>query len=232
MQEVAARLAEVELFSQAARIWLAGGWAMVALALNALVLFALGVSIWLDFRGRGFRMPESRWRSWIRNPDERRGRVGGVLDFVMGARTLDDLRKRFSEIHAQELAPFKRDLRFMRRAVSTAPLLGLLGTVTGMLTTFHALSLGSGGDKTMEMIAAGISEALITTETGLMIALPGLFFQFHLSRSRERYETFMAHLESACTQYLCVRIETEKRTGPPPYGFEDDDIARAGQEAS
>ena len=56
MQEVAARLAEVELFSQAARIWLAGGWAMVALALNALVLFALGVSIWLDFRGRGFRM--------------------------------------------------------------------------------------------------------------------------------------------------------------------------------
>ncbi len=54
----------------------------------------------------------------------------------------------------------------------------------------------------MDMIASGISEALITTETGLVIALPGLFFQYHLSRERDRYDAFLSHLETVCTQYL------------------------------
>ena len=97
----------------------------------------------------------------------------------MSARTLEEMGVRFREVYATEIAPFTRDLKFMRRAVSTAPLLGLLGTVTGMLSTFHALAIGAGGQKTMDMVAGGISEALITTETGLVIALPGLFFQYH-----------------------------------------------------
>jgi len=40
----------------------------------------------------------------------------------------------------------------------------------------------------MDLVAGGISEALITTETGLVIALPGLFFQYHLSRERSKCE--------------------------------------------
>ena len=54
--------------------------------------------------------------------------------------------------------------------------------------------------KTLGMVAAGISEALITTETGLVIALPGLFFHFQLVRSYERYKAFLAHLETVCAQ--------------------------------
>jgi biopolymer transport protein ExbB len=72
--------------------------------------------------------------------------------------------------------------------------------VTGMLVTFDALSTGSGGDKTMSMIAAGISEALITTETGLVIALPGLFFHFFLSRKSQASKRFIARLDSVCKQ--------------------------------
>jgi len=86
--------------------------------------------------------------------------------------------------------------------VSAAPLVGLLGTVTGMLATFGALGTGSGGDKTMGLVASGISEALITTETGLVIALPGLFFQYNLQRSFERYHAFLAHVETVCTQAI------------------------------
>jgi biopolymer transport protein ExbB len=88
----------------------------------------------------------------------------------------------------------------MRVCVTAAPLFGLLGTVTGMLTTFGALASGSGGDQTMGMVADGISEALITTETGLVIALPGLFFQYQLRRGPEKYKAFLVHLETACTQ--------------------------------
>ncbi|HXV76729.1 MAG TPA: MotA/TolQ/ExbB proton channel family protein, partial [Candidatus Polarisedimenticolaceae bacterium] len=130
--------------------------------------------------------------------------------FAMGATDLKEVAVRFAELDSTELAPFDRDLRFMRRAVSTAPLFGLLGTVTGMLATFAALATGSGGDKTMDLIAGGISEALITTETGLVIALPGLFFQFHLTRMRDRYEAFLAHLETVCTQRFYRRLRAAR----------------------
>ena len=59
---------------------------------------------------------------------------------------------------------------------------------------------GPGGDKTLGMVASGISEALITTMTGLVIALPGLFFHFSLTRRFERYKAFLAHLETVAAQ--------------------------------
>ncbi|MFH0784017.1 MAG: MotA/TolQ/ExbB proton channel family protein [Pseudomonadota bacterium] len=61
-----------------------------------------------------------------------------------------------------------------------APLLGLLGTVTGMMATFDVLEVfGTGNAKAM---AGGISEALITTETGLLVAIPGLYMKGWLDR--------------------------------------------------
>jgi biopolymer transport protein ExbB len=190
-----------EFFAEALDIWSSGGWAMIALAVNAFILFAIGANLWVHFRGRGFRrVPESTWRRWMTRPEERRGTLGEIIGFVMGARDLRDMNVRFNELHASQVAPYARDLRFMRRAVSTAPLLGLLGTVTGMLSTFQGLASGAGGQKTMDLVAGGISEALVTTETGLIIALPGLFFQYHLSRERDRYEAFLSHLETVCAQ--------------------------------
>ena len=190
------------LVDQSISIWRSGGWGMIALAVNAFILFALAFSLWMRIRSRRVRVPERVWSRWIDAPGERRGVIGEVIEFAMNARSLHELGVRFSEIRSAELAPFTRDLRLLKRAVSTAPLLGLLGTVTGMLTTFHALAEGAGGDKTMEAIALGISEALITTETGLVIALPGLFLQFHLTRQRERYAAFLTHLETRCAQHL------------------------------
>jgi biopolymer transport protein ExbB len=123
-----------------------------------------------------------------------------MLNFVTGGRSLRDTAVYFRELRIAEVAPFDRDLRVMRICVGAAPLLGLLGTVTGMLATFTALASGSGGEQTMALVSKGISEALITTETGLVIALPGLFFQYRLARSFEQYKAFLAHLETACTQ--------------------------------
>ncbi len=191
------------MVEDAIEIWLGGGWAMIAIAFNAFVMFAIGVHIYLCLRGKGFQsVPERKWRRWIDHPEERRGPVGDILDFVIGAKSLEDAEVFFEELRASELSPFARDLKVMGVCVGAAPLLGLLGTVTGMLATFVALSSGSGGEKTMAMVAKGISEALITTETGLVIALPGLFFQYQLSRRYERFRAFLAHLETVCTQAL------------------------------
>lgn len=188
-------------WDQAYAIWLDGGWAMPAIALTSLVLFGVGMHVWLRLLGKGYqRVPERLWRRWIEHPGERRGKVGRLLDRVSDSGDVKQTQASFAELRASELTPFERDLRVMKVCVSAAPLLGLLGTVTGMLATFSALASGSGGEKTMAMIASGISEALITTETGLVIALPGLFFQYQLARRHQGYRAFLAHLETVCTQ--------------------------------
>ena len=65
-----------------------------------------------------------------------------------------------------------------------APLLGLLGTVIGMISTFDILAIfGTGNARGM---AGGISEALISTQTGLLVAIPGLYMKNFLERRARR----------------------------------------------
>ncbi len=200
------------LWRQAVEIWLSGGWAMIPIAVSALVMYALGMHVHLRLSGKGFTsISEKTWRHWIDHPRERKGPIGQLLDFVTGGKSLEDMTFFFEELHVTEIAPFERDLRVMKICVGVAPLLGLLGTVTGMLATFAALASGSGGEKTMGMIAEGISEALITTETGLVIALPGLFFRYQLVRKHERYKAFLAHLETVCTQKLYKKLHHQNQ---------------------
>jgi len=202
------------LWTQATRIWGAGGWCMPPIAFTAFIMFFIGLRVWLDLRAKGLHsVPERTWRAWIDDAGLRRGPIGALLDFVVGGR-LADMAVSFQEVRTTELAPFARDLRLMKVCISAAPLLGLLGTVTGMLSTFQALSTGSGGDQTMALVAKGISEALITTETGLVVALPGVFFQYQLARRFERYKAFLAHLETVCTQH--VHRREHPRTGLAP----------------
>jgi len=71
------------------------------------------------------------------------------------------------------------------RVVSTvAPLMGLLGTVTGMIKTFQAITLFGAGDP--KMMAGGISEALVTTMLGLMTAAPLVLLYAFIATSRKR----------------------------------------------
>jgi len=194
------------LWSDAVAIWISGGWAMIPIAIVALLMFGIGTHLHLRLREKGYdRVPERRWRTWIDDPHAREGPLGELIRFVTASSSLQAMRDFFDQIRTTELAAHDRDLKVMRVCVAAAPLFGLLGTVTGMLVTFGALAGGSGGEKTMSQISSGISEALITTETGLVIALPGLFLQFLLSRACERHRAFLAHLETICTQHLIHR---------------------------
>ena len=77
-------------------------------------------------------------------------------------------------------AKLERGLAFLALAATTGPLMGLLGTVMGMIATFEVISsAGSGDPKTL---AAGISEALICTATGMSVAIPALLCHAFLSR--------------------------------------------------
>jgi biopolymer transport protein ExbB/TolQ len=88
------------------------------------------------------------------------------------------------------------NLRFMRQRhthiqilVTTAPLIGLLGTVMGMLATFQGLNSANGD--TIDLIAAGISEAMITTETGLVIAIPATFMVMSIGSKIQAIENIL-----------------------------------------
>ena len=194
-------------------IWIAGDWAMLGIAAVAFFIFGLGMRVWMRLLFKRYSIPRDRTvRKWIAERGRRRGEVGKLLDEVEGIDDVHAIATVFESLHAQEIAPFSRDLRIIRVCVTAAPLLGLFGTVTGMLATFAALSGGSGGEQTMSKIAAGISEALITTETGLVVALPGVFFQYLIARGVARYEASFEHLESLCMQAAW------RRTHPPAAG--------------
>lgn len=188
---------------------------MVGIAVIALVMFTLGLHVQLKLRGQGVQSGRGKtWRRWIDHPDEQRGPIGVLLEAAMASTSLADAAACFEAWRANEIAPVARDLRVMKICVSAATLLGLLGTVTGMLATFGALASGSGGEKTMKLVAEGISEALITTETGLVIALPGLFFHYRLVRKYERYKAFLAYVETVCTQNVYRKLRQQGREAP------------------
>jgi hypothetical protein len=74
----------------------------------------------------------------------------------------------------------QRWLPFVAISASSAPLLGLLGTVTGIINTFKMITVLGSGD--VKALSGGISEALITTEWGLIVAIPSLLLHAFLSR--------------------------------------------------
>jgi biopolymer transport protein ExbB len=92
----------------------------------------------------------------------------------------DDLEEALYEKYLEATPGLQRGLPFVAIAAAAAPLLGLLGTVTGMIETFRLINVFGTGDA--KSLASGISEALITTEFGLIVAIPALILHALLSR--------------------------------------------------
>ena len=101
--------------------------------------------------------------------------LGRVLLAVEGISTDDDelLQLKLDESVLAEMPALERGNGLIKLFAATSPLLGLLGTVTGMILTFQAISLFGTGDP--KLMAGGISQALVTTVLGLVVAIPLLF---------------------------------------------------------
>ena len=91
----------------------------------------------------------------------------------------------------------ERLLSIIAVTAATAPLLGLLGTVTGMINTFKLITIFGTGDA--KSLSGGISEALITTEFGLVVAIPSLIFHAFLSR---KARSIMAGMERVAMSFV------------------------------
>ena len=89
------------------------------------------------------------------------------------------MKEAIEEMGRQVVHELERFLNTLGTIASIAPLLGLLGTVIGMIKVFSAITTAGVGDPTV--LAGGISEALITTATGLAVAIPSLMFHRYLT---------------------------------------------------
>jgi biopolymer transport protein ExbB len=108
------------------------------------------------------------------------------------AASRDELEELLYEQTLVLLPPLGRSLSALAVSASAAPLLGLLGTVTGIIHTFQLITVYGSGDA--RLLSSGISEALITTEAGLLVAIPALLVHAWCTR---RVRHMSAHAQEA-----------------------------------
>ena len=108
------------------------------------------------------------------------------------------MAKAIEDAAIREADKMKRSLRGLSIIAAVCPLLGLLGTVYGMIDAFQRTSSSDGAAKTSEL-ASGIYEALVTTATGLTIAIPAmLLYQFLNSR----VDGLVDHIDEVDTEFI------------------------------
>lgn len=127
-----------------------------------------------------------------------------MQDVLGGARPFEAFEKRESE----GLRALRKDMVVLAALTAVAPLLGLLGTVMGMIETFDAVS--AVGGNTGSRVASGISQALITTQFGLVVAVPGVFGLACLRRLLSHVEVRMAD----CRMHVVALLERQKGAVP------------------
>ena len=175
-----------DILAHAGSLFQKGGPVLVLLAGLSVWMWALILGKWLELsRMRKREQPLDRClKEWAGDRDE-----------LSLASWQQEILNRMAEYRSSGIAPDKRLLagiqrslgRRMERFVPTilvlaaaAPLLGLLGTVEGMIETFRVISASGTSEATS--LSSGISQALITTQTGLVVAVPGLVLGNFLRR--------------------------------------------------
>lgn len=170
-----------------------GGWLMAPIILCSIVALAIiGERFWALQRNKicPKHLLAQIW-SWIKNDELDNARIkqlqaGSPLGRVLGAGLINRhhdrnvMKEAIEETGRQVLVELERFLNTLGTIAQITPLLGLLGTVVGMIKVFTALNIEGVGNATA--LAGGISEALLTTAAGLVVAIPSLMAYRYFQR--------------------------------------------------
>lgn len=179
------------------------GYVILAIGLVGL-LIALERFVTLFFIGSRVNR---QLKSTTASNDNPLGRVMLVKEQNPKADT-ETLELRLSESILREVPKLSSRLTLIKIISVVAPLIGLLGTVTGMINTFQAITLFGTGDP--KLMAGGISQALVTTVLGLVVAIPMVFI-FTLLHTRSR--TIINLLQQQSAGIIAERAEWLERNG-------------------
>lgn len=165
------------------------GYIILGVGLIAL-LIALERFVSLMMMGSKIRR---QLKDTVARDDNPLGRVMKVKDQYPDV-AYDTLELKLSEAIIREMPKITRNLTLIKIISVVAPLLGLLGTVTGMINTFQAITLFGTGDP--KLMAGGISQALVTTVLGLVVAIPTVFL-YTLLNTRSKNMLLILQEQSA-----------------------------------
>ena len=116
-------------------------------------------------------------------------------------------RAQMESTASQEIGYLEKNINFLGTLSAVAPLLGLLGTVLGIIESFLVIDLGNNSNPTM--MIPGISKALITTAAGMVVAIPALFAYRYFQRLVQEYVT---ELEQQATLFHAALFYKQKAT--------------------
>jgi biopolymer transport protein ExbB len=196
----------METLSRAVEFLWQGGWVMAPLIVCSVLMWALiGERL---FFFHSLTRQDIQLRDAItmleekRSPAKTKGlRAGLVATFCRQMTGHPGLDKRILYHCALKQRPaLGRHLAAIAVLASVAPLLGLLGTVIGMIDTFDVIAIFGTGN--VKALASGVSVALITTESGLVVAIPGLLLGAYLYRQAYRLEMRLQEIASVLMRHV------------------------------
>ena len=198
----------------------AGGWLMIPIILCSVISAAICVERFWTLRRQQIaprNLLAQVW-NWIKNNelDAKRMRDlknGSPLGQILAAgitnhrRGRDIMKESIEEVASHVVHELERYLNTLGTVAAITPLLGLLGTVIGMIRVFTSIKLEGTGNAAV--LAGGISEALITTAAGLTVAIPSLFFYRFFQR---RIDELVISMEQEALKLIEV-MHSERADG-------------------
>lgn len=208
----------------------AGGWLMLPLVLCSIFTVAITIERFIRLK-KTLILPgqlllnstqnvESVIQTLQQNQDLQRSTLGRIFSVGYQSKQQNEqfARAQMETTASQEIGYLEKNINFLGTLSAVAPLLGLLGTVLGIIESFLVIDLGNNSNPTM--MIPGISKALITTAAGMFIAIPALFAYRYFQRLVQEY---IAELEQQSTLFhaaLFYQNEIEKES--------DQDLRKAG----
>ena len=189
----------------------AGGWFMLPLLICSVLLISIVIErIW--FLQKRLVSPEGLLRTFINHSKDQSITIQQQDSYVESSslgellvtvyRFKDKPRNivedKVVEASSNVRMKLERNLNMLGIIASISPLLGLLGTVVGMITVFANINLVDGSSNS-DLLASGISEALITTAFGLLVAVPGLIFYKYFSA---RVNLHMLNMQNELSKFV------------------------------
>ena len=186
----------------------AGGWLMLPLVLCSIFTVAISIERFIRLK-KSIILPEAILLKVGQSTDTivqqlkqsatlKNSPLGRI--FISGYQSKNHspeyVRAQMEATASQEIGYLEKNINFLGTLSAVAPLLGLLGTVLGIIESFLVIDLGTNSNPTL--MIPGISKALITTAAGILIAIPALFAYRYFQRL---VQEFIAELEQQATLF-------------------------------
>ena len=203
----------------------AGGWLMIPILLCSII--AAGISLERLWTLRAEQVAPSDLLAqvwiWIRDNEMDNDRLravksnsplGQILAVGITSHRLgrEVMKESIEEVANHVVHELERYLNTLGTVAAITPLLGLLGTVIGMIKAFNAIKREGTGNAVV--LAGGISEALITTAAGLTVAIPSLFFHRYFQRKIDELVIYME--QEALKLVEVLNADRMEKTGVKP----------------